>query len=85
MKTNAANTAPQKKKFEFNNTIGVLMVIVLFAIILSFISKTFLTVDNFVVVIESDGRQQMVYKHAISTVIPMRPIDLGAREEMQED
>jgi len=41
--------------------------------------------DNFVVVIESDGRQQMVYKHAISTVIPMRPIDLGAREEMQED
>jgi len=53
MKTNAANTAPQKKKFEFNNTIGVLMVIVIFAIVLSFISKTFLTVDNFVVVMRN--------------------------------
>ena len=41
--------------------------------------------DSFVVVIESDGRQQMVYKHAISTVIPMRAIDLSSRQEFQED
>ncbi len=41
--------------------------------------------DSFVVIIESDGRQQMVYKHAISTVIPLRPVDLSAREEVQED
>ena len=32
--------------------------------------------DNFVVVIESDGRQQMVYKHAISTVVPLKHIPL---------
>lgn len=30
--------------------------------------------DNFTVVIESDGRQQLVYKHAISTVSPLKPI-----------
>ncbi len=30
--------------------------------------------DNFVVVLTSDGRQQMIYKHAISTMVPMRPI-----------
>ena len=41
--------------------------------------------DSFVVVIESDGRQQMVYKHAISTMIPLRLVDLSAREEVQEN
>ena len=30
--------------------------------------------DNFVVVLVSDGKQQMIYKHAISTLAPMRPI-----------
>ncbi len=34
--------------------------------------------DNFTVVIEFEGRQQMVYKHAISTVMPIRPINLMA-------
>lgn len=34
--------------------------------------------DSFVVVIESEGRQQMVYKHAISTVVPSVNIDLTA-------
>ena len=31
--------------------------------------------DNFVLIIESDGKQQMVYKHAISTVVPVKPIN----------
>ena len=30
--------------------------------------------DPFVVVIYSDGKQQMLYKHAISTVVPERPL-----------
>jgi len=34
--------------------------------------------DNFTVVIEFEGRQQMVYKHAISTVMPIRPINFMA-------
>ena len=34
--------------------------------------------DSFVVELDSDGKQQMIYKHAISTIIPMRPIDFNA-------
>ena len=30
--------------------------------------------DAFVVVLESEGRQQIIYKHAISTIAPVRPI-----------
>ena len=29
--------------------------------------------DSFVVVLVSDGKQQMIYKHAISTLAPIRP------------
>ena len=32
--------------------------------------------DSFVVMLESDGKQQMLYKHAISTIVPLRPISL---------
>ena len=32
--------------------------------------------DNFTVVLEGDGRQSLVYKHAISTVIPAAAISL---------
>ena len=32
--------------------------------------------DAFVVVLDSDGKQQVVYKHAISTIAPVRPVDL---------
>ena len=30
--------------------------------------------DSFVVVLVSDGKQQMIYKHAISTLAPMKPV-----------
>ena len=30
--------------------------------------------DSFVVVLLSDGKQQMIYKHAISTLAPIRPL-----------
>lgn len=36
--------------------------------------------DNFTVVLDSEGRQQMIYKHAISTMVPLRPIDLSPQE-----
>ena len=32
--------------------------------------------DAFVVVLDSDGRQQVIYKHAISTIAPTRTVDL---------
>ena len=34
--------------------------------------------DNFVVVLVSDGKQQMIYKHAISTLAPIRPLKAAA-------
>ena len=36
--------------------------------------------DAFVVIIDSDGKQQMVYKHAISTIIPERPLSWDSEE-----
>jgi host factor-I protein len=33
--------------------------------------------DNFVVVLVTDGKQQMIYKHAISTVALSRPVKVG--------
>ena len=32
--------------------------------------------DAFTVVLSSDGKQQVVYKHAISTIVPEHPIPL---------
>lgn len=32
--------------------------------------------DSFVVVLTSEGKQQMIYKHAISTITPEKPLPL---------
>ena len=34
--------------------------------------------DSFVVVLVTDGRQQMIYKHAISTLAPIKPLKAAA-------
>ena len=34
--------------------------------------------------LESDGRQQMLYKHAISTIVPASSIDLKSAEDNGE-
>ena len=34
-------------------------------------------IDAFTVVLSSDGKQQVVYKHAISTIVPEHPIPLA--------
>jgi len=39
--------------------------------------------DNYVVIIESEGRQMMIFKHAISTITPNREITMFDKE--QED
>ena len=41
--------------------------------------------DNFTIVLDSEGRQQLIYKHAISTIAPARPIDLSVQEEKQQE
>jgi host factor-I protein len=37
--------------------------------------------DNFCVLLRRDGQSQLVYKHAISTVMPSQPISLYDGEE----
>ncbi len=37
--------------------------------------------DAFTVILNSDGKQQVVYKHAISTIVPERPVPMGEWEE----
>lgn len=32
--------------------------------------------DGFTVIMDCDGKQQLVYKHAISTIIPVKPISI---------
>ena len=32
--------------------------------------------DNFTVILEQEGKQQLVYKHAISTIMPLKPFDI---------
>ena len=36
--------------------------------------------DNFTIIIDSEGRQQMVYKHAISTFTPQRNVSLAQQD-----
>jgi len=39
--------------------------------------------DNFTIVVDSEGRQQMIYKHAISTFTPQRPVSLASTESQE--
>lgn len=32
--------------------------------------------DGFTVLLDTEGRQQLIYKHAISTMIPPKPVEL---------
>ena len=36
--------------------------------------------DSFVVLVESEGKQQMIFKHAISTIVPPKPLTLSAED-----
>ncbi|WP_136161532.1 RNA chaperone Hfq [Sphingomonas flavalba] len=41
--------------------------------------------DNFSVLLRRDGNAQLVYKHAISTVMPAQPLDFAPIEKAFED
>lgn len=32
--------------------------------------------DNYTIVLDSDGKQQLIYKHAVSTISPSVPVNL---------
>ncbi|MFO7151758.1 MAG: RNA chaperone Hfq [Bacillota bacterium] len=33
--------------------------------------------DNFTVVLDSDGKQLLIYKHAVSTIAPQKPVSFA--------
>ncbi|UXM96225.1 MULTISPECIES: RNA chaperone Hfq [unclassified Bartonella] len=37
--------------------------------------------DNFCVLLRRDGHSQLVYKHAISTIMPSQPVQMFENEE----
>ncbi|KJD43908.1 RNA chaperone Hfq [Paenibacillus terrae] len=41
--------------------------------------------DNFTIVIDSDGKQQLIYKHAISTFTPQRNVSLVQQQDNVSD
>ena len=41
--------------------------------------------DQFSLLLERGGQVQLVYKHAISTLQPGQPLDLGSAEPAAED
>lgn len=41
--------------------------------------------DNFTIVIDTEGRQQMVYKHAISTFTPTRNVSLMPQQDSSDN
>ena len=38
--------------------------------------------DNFTLLLETEGKQQLIYKHAISTFVPSKTISLTEDEEV---
>ena len=41
--------------------------------------------DNFCVLLRRDGQSQLVYKHAISTIMPAQPVQLYEPAEDEDD
>ena len=41
--------------------------------------------DSYVLVLDSDGKQEVIYKHAISTIIPATPVNFISAENEDEN
>lgn len=41
--------------------------------------------DSYVVILDSDGKQNLVYKHAISTIIPVKSISILDSSDRDEE
>ncbi|MEL6978713.1 MAG: RNA chaperone Hfq [Pseudomonadota bacterium] len=41
--------------------------------------------DNFCVLLRRDGQSQLVYKHAISTIMPAQPVNLYEADEQSQE
>jgi len=42
--------------------------------------------DNFVILLDSpEGKQMMVYKHAVSTITPFKPVSYSVKAEEEDE
>lgn len=41
--------------------------------------------DSYTIVLDCDGKQNLVYKHAVSTIIPARPISIIEATNLQQE
>jgi host factor-I protein len=41
--------------------------------------------DNYTIVLDNDGKQQLVYKHAVSTIIPVKPINFAFTDNRSQE
>ncbi|MCB1191985.1 MAG: RNA chaperone Hfq [Leptospiraceae bacterium] len=39
--------------------------------------------DNFTIILENDGKQQLIYKHAVSTIIPSKTIKFQVEDHKE--
>lgn len=40
--------------------------------------------DSYTIILDSDGKQQMIYKHAISTIIPSKSVNFNTNNQNTE-
>jgi len=40
--------------------------------------------DNFIIILDSDGKEMLVYKHAITTITPLKPISFNNTEDFNK-
>ena len=41
--------------------------------------------DNYIIVLDVEGKQQIVYKHAVSTISPLTPVRFVAAEAEEDE
>ena len=40
--------------------------------------------DNFIIILDSDHKQNLVYKHAVSTIVPFKPVSMMDNDNDEE-
>ncbi|EOD01050.1 RNA chaperone Hfq [Caldisalinibacter kiritimatiensis] len=41
--------------------------------------------DNYTIVLESEGKQNLIYKHAISTITPNKPVSIMNKSSIKDN
>lgn len=41
--------------------------------------------DPYTIMLDSEGKQQLIYKHAISTIVPAKPINMNVETQVEQE